>query len=632
MIRWLEEAGGGEKDEIGKKAAALAELQKKGMEVPKGFAVTLSAWRQFIEYNGIEDRIEKHLDQADKDDMDSMKRASERIQSMIKSGELPEQLEDDIKQAYSDISLSKKVRNAPDQAAELIGGQRELEFVAVRQSRIEDISDLNTADLNIHGKSRLVESVKDAWANVYSPEAIKTALEEGKKLDSAVLVQRMVDADHSAIVLTADPSTTEEEIIIEAVHGIGRPLSLGSVVPERYRVDKTSGRLEEHREGLTGWKLSTNPRTGQLEKKRLSSDERNEQTLTHSRITDLANLGLELENIAGGYIKACIALDGGKMQVITAKKVETGKNSHTGGLDTQPLAQGTSVSSGTISGEASRIKSNDKEASTSIAISDDLDVSGKLEAEEIDSLKGLIAEKGSIGSKTAEFLRSRGKPALIDVENLEEFEGREIHVDGFRGIIDEGSDQKIGENDLAARPVDSLTGTRILTLEQVVEGSDGSVSLTNQRHPGGNHDWSVGSGEPVSRIYRRVKERFDGGAYLVDGYSDLLKIEEVLERGAGHVILDMEMLQEKDSGTAVKALEEAARKAGRENVSAVIKRPVQKTIDAVIHVGVESVIVPPEDFQEFRKRIDRAERRFIMDGLRDRLYENQSGKDTAVRA
>ena len=72
---------------------------------------------------------------------------------------------------------------------------------------------------------------------------------EQKKINSgavAVIIQKMVPSEISGVAFSAHPVTNNlEQIVIEAVAGLGEDLVSGKVTPDTYITDKASGKLIE---------------------------------------------------------------------------------------------------------------------------------------------------------------------------------------------------------------------------------------------------------------------------------------------------------------------------------------------------------------------------------------------------
>ena len=65
-----------------------------------------------------------------------------------------------------------------------------------------------------------------------------------EKVRMAVLVQEIVAADHAGVVFTADPLTgATDRFVVKYVSGLGEGLVQGTIQPERWVVEKQTGRV-----------------------------------------------------------------------------------------------------------------------------------------------------------------------------------------------------------------------------------------------------------------------------------------------------------------------------------------------------------------------------------------------------
>jgi pyruvate,water dikinase len=89
--------------------------------------------------------------------------------------------------------------------------------------------------LGVVGPDRVDEAVRQVRASV---RADRYRAYAGPAADrgTAVLVQRLVDADVAGVLFTSDPDRAGQPALVEAAHGFGESVVSGRVTPERYRV------------------------------------------------------------------------------------------------------------------------------------------------------------------------------------------------------------------------------------------------------------------------------------------------------------------------------------------------------------------------------------------------------------
>jgi pyruvate,water dikinase len=233
LVAFFKEIAKDDLELVGGKGANLGEMTKAGFPVPNGFGITVHSYDAFMEENRISDEVYKILRATDVSNSEELTRASKKIQKIIQSSEIPILIAKEIIKAY------KKLSGAFSKA-----------LVAVRSSATaEDLPGASFAGqqatlLNIRGESNLLEAVKECWASLFTARSIFYRTQNKiphEKVKIAVMVQKMVQSDVSGVMFTVNPVTNEkEQVIIEAVWGLGELIVQGSVVPDRYIVQKTT--------------------------------------------------------------------------------------------------------------------------------------------------------------------------------------------------------------------------------------------------------------------------------------------------------------------------------------------------------------------------------------------------------
>lgn len=216
---------------VGGKGANLGEMTKAGFPVPPGFAVTVHAYDIFLQGNELIKKINDLLKSVDVGDPTQLNSVSGRIQKMILSGKVSDEI------ARSVISSYKK-----------LSGMLKKALVAVRSSATaEDLPSASFAGqqatfLNIRGEANLINSVRECWASLFTPRAIFYRVENKvphEKVKISVIVQKMIQSEVSGVMFSIDPVTNDKDrIIIESVWGLGEMIVQGSVVPDTYVVQK----------------------------------------------------------------------------------------------------------------------------------------------------------------------------------------------------------------------------------------------------------------------------------------------------------------------------------------------------------------------------------------------------------
>ena len=158
---------------VGGKNASLGEmlsqLSASGIRVPDGFATTAEAFREFVNNNGLAERIAKRLQQLNVEDLAALEAAGVQIRGWVENGALPQILESEIREHYH--TLTKDISSQVS--------------VAVRSSATaEDLPEASFAGqqetfLNVAGIDAVLWSVRKVFASLYNDRAIAYRVHHG---------------------------------------------------------------------------------------------------------------------------------------------------------------------------------------------------------------------------------------------------------------------------------------------------------------------------------------------------------------------------------------------------------------------------------------------------------------------
>ncbi len=243
FILWLDEITPEMHSLVGGKALGLALMIRNGIPVPPGFVVTSEAYAQFVLETGIAGYIKYVLEEEIKSGRpEEYRRASELIRSKFKRASIPYKIRSQIESAY------RKLEG-------LIGISSPR--VAVRSSAtLEDLPEASFAGqqetfLNVSGVEEVLESIKSAWASLWTARAL--SYRDSMNIDHeaaymAVVVQKMVNSRSSGVAFTIHPVTGEKDkIIIESSWGLGELVVAGRITPDTFVVSKESLEILEEK-------------------------------------------------------------------------------------------------------------------------------------------------------------------------------------------------------------------------------------------------------------------------------------------------------------------------------------------------------------------------------------------------
>ncbi len=239
LVVWLDEVGINDIELVGGKNASLGEMIKglspMGIKIPMGYVVTAEAYRYFIDYNNLKEKITEALKGLDPNNVEDLAKRGLEVREMIKGGEFPEDLKQAILDYYHKLSE--------------MYGQHYVD-VAVRSSATaEDLPDASFAGqqdtyLNIKGDESLLTAVKNCFASLFTDRAISYREAFGFdhfSIGLAVGIQKMVRSDLAAAGVGFSLDTEsgfKDVVLINGSYGLGEMVVQGAVTPDEWLVFK----------------------------------------------------------------------------------------------------------------------------------------------------------------------------------------------------------------------------------------------------------------------------------------------------------------------------------------------------------------------------------------------------------
>ncbi|MCS0171758.1 phosphoenolpyruvate synthase [Vibrio alginolyticus] len=315
-------------DKVGGKNASLGEmvsnLANAGVSVPNGFATTSYAFNQFLDHEGLDERIHQLLDELDVEDVEALRKTGANIRQWVLEAPFPADLEQEIRENYQ----------------ELIEGNPELS-VAVRSSATaEDLPDASFAGqqetfLNVKGIDAVLEATKHVYASLFNDRAISYRVHQGfdhRGISLSAGIQRMVRSDKasSGVMFTLDTESGFDQVVfITSSWGLGEMVVQGAVNPDEFYVHKPMLEAGEHPivKKTFGSKLikmiySDNQEIGkQVDIVDTTDEERNTFSLNDDEIKELAKQAMIIEKHYQRPMDIEWAKDGidGKLYIVQAR-------------------------------------------------------------------------------------------------------------------------------------------------------------------------------------------------------------------------------------------------------------------------------------------------------------------------
>jgi pyruvate,water dikinase len=221
---------------VGGKNASLGEMISQlpdGVKVPGGFATTAHAFREFLKFQGLDDRIAAVLDALDTEDVRALALAGAQIRAMVEAQPFPAALEQAIREAF----------------ARLRSGNAQASFAVRSSATAEDLPDASFAGqqetfLNVVGIDDVLHKIREVFASLYNDRAISYRVHKGFAHAGVALsagIQRMVRSDLGAagVMFTIDTESGFADVVfITSSYGLGETVVQGAVNPDEFYVHK----------------------------------------------------------------------------------------------------------------------------------------------------------------------------------------------------------------------------------------------------------------------------------------------------------------------------------------------------------------------------------------------------------
>jgi len=433
-VTWLNAAHAGDVDTVGGKAASLGELSSHGLPIPHGFCVTAASYRQFITASGIAPELFEAVD-IDTEDSRALAEAEQLARELILEAEWPDGMQESILSAFDSLEGDP--------------------VVAVRSSATaEDLPDASFAGqqdtfLNV-SREELLDRIKKCWASLFTQRAIYYRDEQGfdhERVDIAVVVQRMVDADKSGVMFTSHPSTGVPELTVEAAWGLGEAVVSGTVSPDHYTYDRQAGTVKTVTVSTKNKMYVQDTDTGQTLERAVPEEKRDERVLSDEELHALSELGDLVEDHYDKPQDVEWAIHDGDIYLLQSRPITTIDEDHAGGdARTDEAADGSLVdglgaSPGSATGLIRIVGTLDQLDKVNEG---DIVVTEMTTPDMVPAMKragGLVTDEGGMTSHAAIISRELGVPAVTGCDDATTVltDDQRVTIDGDRGVVRDGT-------------------------------------------------------------------------------------------------------------------------------------------------------------------------------------------------
>lgn len=271
---------------VGGKGANLGEMLGAGLPVPGGFVVLTTAYQQFVNSNGLDEKITALLRRLDVDSRFSLESAAREVESWFLAGTIPGDIVREVEAMYR---------------------SQEEPVTAVRSSATaEDLPGLSFAGqystfLNVQGLEELLQAIKECWASLWNSRALSYRMKQGVSNDGlahGVVVQHLIPSEKSGILFTANPvNGRRDQMLLNSSWGLGEAIVGGEVTPDQWVVRKSDGHFMEAATAVK--EVMTIRRDQGIELVSVPDELKSEVTLTDAEVETLRQLCLKAEHYFG---------------------------------------------------------------------------------------------------------------------------------------------------------------------------------------------------------------------------------------------------------------------------------------------------------------------------------------------
>jgi pyruvate,water dikinase len=303
---------------VGGKGANLGELSRlDGVTVPPGCCVTTTAYAHVVA--GVEhlDELLVELDRLDPAEHDAVRQLAATVRRRIDQVSLPDDLVAAVAEALARLGGADA---SPD---------ADVAFAVRSSATAEDLptasfAGLQDTYLNVVGLESVLVHLRRCWASLFSERAVTYRARRGidhRAVRMGVVIQRMVPAQVSGVVFTADPLTGRRTVAsVEASFGLGEALVSGRVEPDTFGVH--DGEVIDTGLGAKQLVIESSPGGGTVE---TSPDlaRRAEPALSEPQVLRLVELARRIEAHFGSPqdIEWCLTDD--EFQIVQSRPITT---------------------------------------------------------------------------------------------------------------------------------------------------------------------------------------------------------------------------------------------------------------------------------------------------------------------
>lgn len=222
MISLLYDLTASKRKKYGNKATTLGELSRIGVQIPNGFALSVDAYSEFIDFNHFPYKIDDYLAQ------------NENIIDFILKGNFPDRIINILQHYFDSLNVGIEKKSFVVRSSAICEDSESYSMAGVFSSYI-----------NLNSFKQLIESIKKCYASLFSDKALSMMIKYGiplNKLKMGIIVQEFISGSLSGVAFTADTVKMNSGIIIiiNSVNSICADYVDGKCSSSQYRLNKST--------------------------------------------------------------------------------------------------------------------------------------------------------------------------------------------------------------------------------------------------------------------------------------------------------------------------------------------------------------------------------------------------------
>ncbi len=307
----LEEVRDADRHLVGGKCFALSVLRRHGISIPATVCVPTEAYERYVAAGSLRERIQLELNRRDLDDMrwEEIWDASLRIRQLFIQTPIPSGLEDDIWAV-----VEETLGDRPCAVRSSAPGE---------DSASRSFAGIHESFLNVRGRQTVMEHLRLVWASLWTDASLLYRQELNLDVEQSTMaaaVQEFVEGARSGVAFSVSPAD-ERTLVLEAVHGLNQGLVDGTVEPDRWTFDRSSGALLGHRAGERQRQIMA--AAGGTALATLPEKVIGRPPLSDEEARSVAALVLRTEKIFGAPQDVEWTIAGGEMRILQSRPITT---------------------------------------------------------------------------------------------------------------------------------------------------------------------------------------------------------------------------------------------------------------------------------------------------------------------